>query len=55
MKNYLLPICMIFFGWLLAGFGFATTLGYPISTISFCLRLSLAFFGFILFVLRVKK
>lgn len=57
MKNYKIkvPIFMMLFGWLLAGFGFATTLGYPISTISFCLGLSLAFFGFILFVLRVKK
>ncbi len=55
MKNYWLPICMMFFGWLLGGFGFTTKLGHPISTISFYLGLCLSFFGFILFVLRVKK
>lgn len=56
MKNEIkVPIFMMLSGWLLGGFGFTTTLGHPISTISFCLGLSLAFFGFILFVLRVKK
>ncbi|WP_337968077.1 hypothetical protein [uncultured Flavobacterium sp.] len=54
MKNYLLPICFVIIGWLLAGFGFTTPLGHPISTISFFLGLSLFFLGFIL-LFTVKK
>jgi hypothetical protein len=54
MKNYFLPVYSMFFGWLLAGFGFTTALGHPISTICFCIGLILSFLGFIL-LFKVKK
>jgi hypothetical protein len=53
-NNLLLAVFMIFFGWFLAGFGFTTTLGHPISTIFFCVGLGLFFLGFLL-LFRVKK
>jgi len=46
---------MVIIGWFLGGFGFATKLGHPINTICFCLGLGLSFFGFILFIVRLKN
>jgi len=54
-SDVLLPIFMVIIGWFLGGFGFTTKLGHPINTICFCLGLGLSFFGFILFIVRLKN
>lgn len=49
MKNYSKAkiLLLIISGWLLGGFGFTTTLGNPISTISFILGILMFIIGVI--------
>ncbi len=47
-NNTILPtIGLIIFGWILAGFGFTTKLGHPISTICFILGIISMIFSII--------
>lgn len=56
-KQYkvLLSIVPMFCGWLLAGFGFTTKMGHPISTICFSLGMCVSFLGAICFFYNLIK
>lgn len=51
----LLVVLMIIISWLMAGFGFTTKLGHPISEICFYLGLVGMFIGIIFFIITVKE
>jgi Zn-dependent protease with chaperone function len=57
MKNrkILLPLVMMPVGFILNGIAWSENIGGPfISTICLCLGLGLLFFGFILFIVRLR-
>lgn len=49
-SKLVLALLTVIFGWLMAGFGFTTKLGHPVSTICFYLGLALIPIGIILFI-----
>ena len=57
--NYKLKVILLLIsvalGWLLAGIGYTTPLGHPISTICFLLGLGLSFTSFVFLIITVNK
>ncbi|MGO4772893.1 hypothetical protein ACEN2I_14620 [Flavobacterium sp. W22_SRS_FK3] len=54
MKKILLPLAMMIVGFILNGIVWSVNIGSPINTICLCFGLGLCFFGFILFIVRLR-
>ncbi len=54
-NKILLTIGSIIFGWVMAGFGFTTKLGHPISSICFISGFILLIFGIVFMIITIKE